>query len=431
VQINSITPDINGNVNISVAKAAGADYAYLNSLIIQTYDTTAVPILSPANLMVVNKTISSVKLQWADRSSNETGFLVYRAADSTNGYSLIATLPANTVNYTDTNLISNKTYYYTVVSVLNNAYSTYSNSVAATTYAYSVYLNFTASNNAPTPWNNLDAGEPQKGYVWSSFLDANGLQSSVGMQLTSDWAGLYSAGMNTGNNSALFPDNVMIDSYGLFTGQTGTMQITGLNLGMQYDFTFFASSQYFGDVTGIYTVNGKSVILNASFNTQGTVTLHGIIPDINGNAIISITTADNASQFGLISGLIMQGCTQAANISTPQPRTQKVPKASAASKVVAGKKINITKPEQIVTAYPNPFHQYFTLSFSADENDKIDVMIFDLSGKAVYQNEFAGAVSGSNNVRIETNQNLTPGIYFVKIFNRSSQTFKTIKLIKQ
>jgi len=86
--INGIIPDVNGQVVIKVAKAAGADYAYINSLIIQSYDST-LKLLAPSDLRIVNTTKQSAKLQWADRSFDETGFEIWRASDTTNpSYSL-------------------------------------------------------------------------------------------------------------------------------------------------------------------------------------------------------------------------------------------------------------------------------------------------------------------------------------------------------
>ncbi len=292
VQINGISPDASGNVTISVAKAAGMDYAFISSLIIQSY--TAGTFLGPTDLRVINPKRTSLMLQWADRADSETNYEIWRANDG-GSFSLLTTVGANVTSYTDAGLTSNKTYYYQVrAKKAGSVYSKYSNVAGGSTYASGVYVNFTVSNDAPTPWNNTDA-PPQLDYVWNNFYDETAAPTSVGMVETGTFAGLYSAGITTGNNSGIFPDNVMIDSYGLFPGQSATMKVTGLNLTQKYDFTFFGSSNAYGDVNTAYTVNGKTCLLNTSLNKTGTVTMYNIVPDNNGE--VTITIAPGTAEF--------------------------------------------------------------------------------------------------------------------------------------
>jgi hypothetical protein len=129
-------------------------------------------------------------------------------------YSLLKTLPANATSFLDSNLISGRTYYYTIRSIKAGSQSGFVNAVLATTYSQAIYVNFTNVNNAGLPWNNT-AALPEPGLKWNNYLDDTGVPSSVSMEETSNFAGLYGAGMNTGNNSGIFPDKVLIDSYGL------------------------------------------------------------------------------------------------------------------------------------------------------------------------------------------------------------------------
>ena len=57
-----------------------------------------------------------VKLDWKDNSSNETGFKIYRrpAESMVPTFSLIGTVTADTVTYTDDSAELGKTYYYYV-----------------------------------------------------------------------------------------------------------------------------------------------------------------------------------------------------------------------------------------------------------------------------------------------------------------------------
>ncbi len=430
VQLNNISADATGKVYIVVSKATGADYAFISSMIIQSYASTYTAI-APANLRTTTVTRNSIGLQWQDRSSNETNYQIWRAADGAGSYTLLATVAAGATSYTDVNLAANSTYNYSVRAVFSGpAYSSYSNTVSASTYAYNVYLNYTATNDAPLPWNNLDA-VPQIGYTWDNFFDEKGMITSTGMNLTTNWAGLYSAGMSTSNNSGAVPDAVAFDSYGLFPGQTASFQITGLNIGMKYDFTFFASSNAFGDVNVAYVINGVTTILNASLNINGTVTINGVTPDSYGNITISVAPGDQASQFGLIGALIMKGYTPSASSVVPSLPASGLQSQGAtqtiASSVQTEKSLNA---EVALKAFPNPFRDQFTLVVPSNNNSKVQVMMYDVTGKLVYSNGFS-VQKGTNSLKITAGSNLTAGVYTVIVTNVNTKTIKTIKLLKQ
>src|SRR6185312_2099458 len=63
VQINGIKADASGNVYIAVSKGTNADYAFITSLIIQSYDSS-LSLLSPTGLRVIDTKRNYVSLQW-------------------------------------------------------------------------------------------------------------------------------------------------------------------------------------------------------------------------------------------------------------------------------------------------------------------------------------------------------------------------------
>lgn len=73
-----------------------------------------------------------VALAWADKSSNEGGFLVERKTGSTSSWQPLITLAANTTKYTDTTTLARTTYYYRVRSYNIAGSSAYSNQVNVT-----------------------------------------------------------------------------------------------------------------------------------------------------------------------------------------------------------------------------------------------------------------------------------------------------------
>ena len=200
---------------------------------------------------------------------------------------------------------------------------------------------------------------------------------------------------------------------------------------MKYDFTFFASSKAYGDVNVAYVINGVTTILNTSLNINGTQTIYGVTPDNYGNVTISVAPGTPTSQFGLIGALIIKGYTPSASAVKPtlpasglqsQPVTQII-----ASSVQTEKSLNT---EVALAAFPNPFHDHFNLNVSSQNNSKVQVMMYDVTGKPVYNNTF-NMNKGMNSLKITANGNLTAGVYTVVVINTDTKTIKTIKVLKQ
>lgn len=94
--------------------------------------------IAPRSLQVVEVTNNAATIGWKDRWNKENGFRVLRATGlATNTYTQIATLPANTTQYTDATIINGQSYFYRVQS-FNSSFS-------------SGFSNTTASISAPLP----------------------------------------------------------------------------------------------------------------------------------------------------------------------------------------------------------------------------------------------------------------------------------------
>ena len=99
VQFNGQQADASGSITLTYTKDAASFYGYLNAMIIQSYDTNIVKIVSPNFVYAepVHTSKTSLKIGWADRSYNETGIEVWRSTALSGTYSLVTTLPAGTV----------------------------------------------------------------------------------------------------------------------------------------------------------------------------------------------------------------------------------------------------------------------------------------------------------------------------------------------
>lgn len=120
---------------------------------------------APTNLTATATSSSQIGLTWEDKSSNETSFMVYRMKEGDIFYTTVATLPANTVSYSDTGLLSTTKYYY-VVRAYNTigGYSAYSNTASATT----TFMIFFVAPAAPT---NLTAAAVSNSEIKIDWTD--------------------------------------------------------------------------------------------------------------------------------------------------------------------------------------------------------------------------------------------------------------------
>ncbi len=103
--------------------------------------TAGIPPTVPNTFKVASNTQAQIDLSWVDASANETGFEISRAQGSSTIYTLLATLPANTVVYADKTVIPGTFYNYRL-----RAINTFGNSALVTTSATALLL----SPEAPT-----------------------------------------------------------------------------------------------------------------------------------------------------------------------------------------------------------------------------------------------------------------------------------------
>jgi len=432
VRVNHVLPDASGNIYLGIAKAnSSQSFAYLNDLIIENYDSS-LHLLAPTGLIIKSMTNTSVSLQWQLRSSGETAEQVWRGTDSTGStYQLIATLAAGTSNYVDNTVKPNANYYYTVVSVNGSTQSKFSNAVYANPYSTIVYLSYSVGFVAGAPWNNISI-QPTLGQVWNNFFDLNGNLTNMGQVQTGTWGGVYAGGMQTGNNSGVVPDAVMKASYGLFPGTFGAVQLTGLDMNMTYDLTFFGSANLGGDNNATYTANGKIAILNATENETGEVTIFNVAPDINGNINITCTTSDDQAQFALMNAVIVQGHSLTPSGNVPPVPGGTTTTTDAVTRTALALTNDSTPALKTLNAYPNPFRYQFTIQVPVETmNENVQITVFDVTGRPLYQKEFDNLTQGNNYLMIAPGAAAVNGAYFVRVMYSDKKTVKFIKVIRQ
>jgi fibronectin type 3 domain-containing protein len=128
------------------AANAGGNSSWSNTASATT--ATSGPPAAPAALSATALGCNTVVLTWTDKSANETGFDLRRSTSSSGTYVTIATLPANTITYSNTGLTKGKKYYYKIRSVNSSGNSAWSNTASATATCTTALVTGTQLNSA-------------------------------------------------------------------------------------------------------------------------------------------------------------------------------------------------------------------------------------------------------------------------------------------
>ncbi|HEV2762599.1 MAG TPA: fibronectin type III domain-containing protein, partial [Pyrinomonadaceae bacterium] len=108
------------------------DSAFSNIAEATTSAATSKPV-APSGLSATAVSAAQINLAWADNSTNEDGFYVFRSSDGTK-FSRIATLGPNVTGYSDLGRSASTTYYYRVQAFNAVGTSANSNTASARTF---------------------------------------------------------------------------------------------------------------------------------------------------------------------------------------------------------------------------------------------------------------------------------------------------------
>jgi hypothetical protein len=436
VQINGLTPDASGNIEFTIKQATGSSFAYLNAMVIQSYTDSGLP-LSPANLTATGKSRSTIQLDWSNVASNATGNEIYRATSLNGTYSLIATVGGTALTYQDNGLNENTRYYYKLKAKVNTAASDFSNIASGATFSYSVKININVSSPEPAPWNNTNS-LPYAGQTLSNIKDETNGNTSMVMRIDQNFTGTNPNGVVTGNNSGIYPDNVMAASYYLDKGDTAKLTFSGLNQSMAYSFVFFASRAAGGDRVSTYNINGKTITLNALDNSTKTVQLDNIIPDEDGEVHLSIYIAPNG-QYAYLNALVInaspkEDAPQGGNnllLGADNNRSGAGSLISTNNMVVTDPSKSISEEITIENVYPNPVASFVNLLVKNEGKAKnVIIKVFDFNGRMVLVKAGIELPTGTQLIRLDFNNSIPPGAYLLQMLTSDNKKVKTVKLIK-
>ncbi len=431
--LNGLVPDATNMITISIDRIGNGTAGYLNAVVLEEYNP-AIPLLNPATLYAEPLNQSSVKISWSDRSSNENaadGFELQRATDSSFTENLLSrTYPSYTREVVDNGLTPNSKYWYRVRARSGGTNSEYSNKFRTITPQSIVYVNFNYQvTNAPAPWNNL-ATLPNVEESFPGMKDQSGNNTGISLSIEKIFNGEFNAGRVTGNNSGIAPDAVLQANFWLDNTQLSTMRVTGLNHSKKYRFGFIGSSSavgwYKGNYTATYTIGNRTVYLNSWENSTKIVYIESVVPDENGEVLISFSTTEIAN-YGFNAGLVLMAYDD--DEATVVVNGGEAP--LSAPMVAAAREETEKKVEMETKVYPNPFIDQLSVDFinTADAGN-VSVEIVDLSGRSVMQRNYGPMPKGFNSIRIATGSSLnTAGLYTINL-RVDGKTVKSAKLVK-
>lgn len=427
-------------INFNKLTTAANSAMYLNAIIIEEYDNS-VAIVSPVNLYVEPRTMTSTVLTWSDRSNNENsadGFQLQRASDSlfTAGVTTFD-LGNNNSTYTNTGLTANTKYWYRIrAKTGTSTFSGWSNQVKTITPQSLVYINFNQNvQNAANPWNNMEEF-PSPGTSYANLKNQVNVNTGYTLTITKTFNGENNAGMSTGNNTGmggLVPDVVMQSSYWIDQLQEAQVRISGLNQNKRYRVGFISSSNWIGgDLTATLTINGRTVYINSWQNTTKIVYIGDLVADENGDLLLNISTSNDAAN-AYSSGFILSAYDDVNGGGVINQANQNgLDKKNIAEEQGDDPILFVQEGEKVdITVYPNPFVETINLDFANSNADNtIGVDVYDLSGQLVMKRSFGKMPLGPNTLRINTAEGkMATGVYLVTL-TVNGKTAGVSKLIK-
>ncbi|MBC7904927.1 MAG: fibronectin type III domain-containing protein [Gemmatimonadaceae bacterium] len=427
-RLNGLAPT-GGQITLSMTKAAQARWIAMNGLIIQEY-TAAVGMLSPTDLFVEATGKTGIRLTWTDRSNNEDNFVLERGTSLANMVELAPAQSANTTSFTDNSVSANNRYFYRVRARQGaSTYSDYTNFDSVTTPDRIVYVNLTNNQSAAAPWNNTSAA-PVNASI-KGLLNDNGLNSGAQLDFDKPFTSSNAFGVNTGTNSGIFPDNVIASNYSLNSNETAVVKLSGLDHTKRYRIGFSGSAGAYGDFTTTYTIGNRKVYLNAYNNSTKAMYIGNVLPDIDGEVLVTVSTAAGAVAAATNAIIIYAYTDSISNFDPLMPDGGALNNSITAEETKVGGNEAQNGTVEISRAYPNPFSDWLNVEFiNTVNNGHIALEIFDVNGRKVMVQEIGASPAGRMVIKLNMSaRTLNPGVYMARL-NVNGLPSKVVKLIK-
>ena len=421
VQINDVSPDATGTISITVTQDAGSLFAYLNAMQIQySYDTN---FYAPSGLTAIGPNKSTIQLSWASNSpASTTGFEIWRGTTPTGPFSLLNTVGGTVTTYTDSGLAAASSYFYEVRALAGTRQSAFSNIAGGSTVAYTVEIQFNdgSDNKAQgIPWNSTNT-ILYSGFTLPNLINTLGQPTSMNLNVIAPFEGYNDLGATTGNNSGIFPDNVMNGFFYNDFGTTTTLSISGLDYTSTYNLNFFGSrANPATSVVSTYQVGNQIVTQDATNNTSKTVQIAGIKPDSTGTITFLVYNTTGGRCY--LNAMTIDGVPAAISNFAQTPVATQAINNRGTTLTNTGNSLNTDSAnafltETKVTAFPNPWTDQVNLGLQLSQPvARMLVSLVDSKGRVLFRQEMDNLPQGSSVQPLNLNANLPTGTYFLLV----------------
>jgi len=419
--IDGIVTNASGEITITVTKGADAAAGFVNGFILEAVAVDP-STFTPSNLTAAG-TASQVVLGWSDNSPEETGFQIYRSTTGAPGsFTLLTNVGADVTSYTDASVSSTQLYYYHVRATLASGTTGFSNTASAGLVRFRVYVNLNgeATTDAPAPWNNTSRFGLTND-IFYGFKDENGKATGLQMRVQHELESSNTWGMNTGNNSGVFPDKVLQsfwfnDAY----FPVGEFAVENLDQTFNYNFGFLGAIDVTNAVSTQFSIGDKVVTNVNNKNISNISYLRAIEPSGNSDVLITVKEA-SGSPWSIWNALIIEGYPTDRKASTNGRR---------ATSTGTMREVRYGESNPEIVLYPNPLTGS-TLTIESKDSSIGDVRyeVSDVMGKSVQ----TGTIS-NDSIDAEFSvdfgkQSLSSGVYLLKLQYPDGRTL-TKKFVK-
>ena len=301
-------------------------------------------------------------------------------------------------------------------------------------------------------WNNTNSSST-KGVIANSLKDGNGNASGISVELLNNWGGNRFIVQGPGNNSGVYPENV-INTYIWFNSGSHDIRLNGLDPDKTYNVDFLSSRAGSGNRTTVFSSQNQSDAVNAANNFNDLAELNGLVPAANGTITVTVSRGAGAS-FAYLNGMsIEEVATEVFDIENPNSAATTISGlvegtyelqlqvtdndgavdqdtvlievtngvATAASRVTSSSSERVVADEissslESIVIYPNPTYGKFEIQLG---NLRSEVTIMDITGRIIRVLEGEGTKPVDISGRAS-------GVYFIQVENDTGAT--TFRLV--
>jgi large repetitive protein len=322
-----LQPVSNGNINIVFSPGITRRGSYPISVMVNDSnngkDTTTFTLIVNSNDVPVMSDVHDITItEGGDANLAVTGVDNNGTANMIWSFEGLPTFATFTNNNNGSGNISFKTSYssagqYPITIILNDGFGAWTSRSLTLTVIdkdpeETVQFDFRSTSTVVPLWNSVNIATPT--FSHGQILDTKMNISSIGIIHVKTNITSSTQGTMTGNNSGVFPDQVMKDMmvWGFNVGtnafDTVVMKITGLDVNKKYSFIFHAGYNINGIATSVsrFKIGNEIASINYLLNTTMMDTIQNVIPDAAGEVLITCIGDPVTSRGGMLNAMVIK-----------------------------------------------------------------------------------------------------------------------------